>query len=249
MGRIRTPAIGGLVEDNPLASGATTLTSAGLAALPTFAAGDWGIITFDPNGRTGEPFSKKVTAHTAGATTATIEAAAIQGTARSIDRDTPWRLTDILDQDGNGSGLIGLTAYNPAANTTVTSTSSTVSDVDATNALVSFVAPPSGIVLVRLTALQTSISSSGYYWGLRSGTDTPVFMAGLGATTSIAKMAVPGRVSGLTPGTTYNWKWCHRTYNNSATATIYYGQDSANSGSALWNPYGPLMMEVWAVNV
>lgn len=81
---------GGLVEDNPLASGATTLNSAGLASLPAVTSGDHMLITFDPDGNTGAPYVKRVTAHTASATSATIEAAAVVGTARAIDRDVPW---------------------------------------------------------------------------------------------------------------------------------------------------------------
>lgn len=81
---------GGLVENNPLAAAATSLTSAGLAALPAVGATEHVVIVFDPDGTTGVPFAKRVTAHTAAATTATIEAAAIIGTAREIAQDTPW---------------------------------------------------------------------------------------------------------------------------------------------------------------
>lgn len=82
--------IGGLVEDNPLASAATVLTSAGLAAMPAVGSTEHMQIVFDPDGLTGAPYAKRVTAHTAAATTATIEATAVIGTARAIDRDTPW---------------------------------------------------------------------------------------------------------------------------------------------------------------
>lgn len=90
--RVRALAVGGLVEDNPLAAAGTTLTSAGLAALPAIGSTEHAAIIFDPDGSFGgAPFVKYVTAHTLGAPTATITAAAQEGTtARQIDRDTPW---------------------------------------------------------------------------------------------------------------------------------------------------------------
>lgn len=88
--RVYANWIGGLVEDNPLAAAATTLTSAGLAAMPAIGSTQHLVVVFDPDGLTGAPFAKRVTAHTASATTATIEAAAVIGTARDIARDTPW---------------------------------------------------------------------------------------------------------------------------------------------------------------
>lgn len=104
--------VGGLVEDNPLAAAATTLTSSGLAALPAVASTEHYLIVFDPDGITGAPFAKRVTAHTAGATTATIEAAAIIGTARQIDRDVPWVHSLVAGDFGSHA------AYDPTANTT-----------------------------------------------------------------------------------------------------------------------------------
>lgn len=238
MGRIRTPAIGGLVEDNPLASGATTLTSAGLAALPTFGASDWGIVTFDPDGRTGEPFSKLMTAHTAGATTATIAAAAIQGTARSIDRDVRWAFTDIMDQDGNGAGLLGITSYNPASATDVATTAAALADVDATNAKVDFTVPPSGKVLARVTARATGASSTTIAWGLKDGSTTVgVETVIIGGALSVHTTAA-WLITGLTAGAAKTYKLAH--YREYGSGTVYTGY-----GGTL----GPLIMEVWAVNV
>lgn len=83
-------AVGGLVEDNPLASGATTLTSAGLAALPAIGSTQVAKGVFDPDGRSGEPEIFYITAHTAAATTATIVRGREGTTARQHDRDTRW---------------------------------------------------------------------------------------------------------------------------------------------------------------
>lgn len=88
--RLRALAIGGLIEDNPLASGGTTLTSAGLAALPAIGTTEHAAIVLDPDGMFGAPEIAYVTAHTTGATTATITRGQESTTARQHDRDVPW---------------------------------------------------------------------------------------------------------------------------------------------------------------
>lgn len=90
MARLHLNFIGGLVEDNPLAVAATTLTSAALAAVPAIAAPDYMPITLDPDGIDGAPEIVWVTAHTAGATTATIARAQESTTARQHLRDIEW---------------------------------------------------------------------------------------------------------------------------------------------------------------
>jgi hypothetical protein len=100
--RIFANLCGGIVEDNPLAAAGTTLTSAGLAAMPVIGSTEHIVVVFDPDGVTGTPFAKRVTAHTSGATTATIEAAEYTaeglGSARDVPRDTPWVAT-IMAED------------------------------------------------------------------------------------------------------------------------------------------------------
>lgn len=88
--RVRALAIGGLVEDNPLAVGGVTLTSAGLAAMPAIGATEHAAITLDPDGIFGAPEVAYITAHTAGAVTATIARGQETTTARQHDRDVPW---------------------------------------------------------------------------------------------------------------------------------------------------------------
>lgn len=233
--RVRTAAVGGLVEDNPLAAAATTLTSAGLSALPLFGASDFALVVFDPNGRTGEPFAKRITAHAAVANTATIDATAIYGTARAVPQGTPWRLTDILDQDGNGSGLIGYNSYGGVQDYTTSSTSGV--DVDATNMKVSFVAPPSGKVLVRLTAVcyNTSGVASGL-WGLREGGADLTYALAIGSTSGFS-VSRNLEVSGLTPGAAKTYKWAFKV-NGGTTHHLITGGDN-----------GIATMEVLAVNV
>ena len=89
--RVRQLAVGGLVEDNPLTSGATTLTSAGLAAVSGGIGSTQHLaIVLDPDGIDGAPEIAYVTALTAGAGSATVARGQEDTTARSHAAGTPW---------------------------------------------------------------------------------------------------------------------------------------------------------------
>lgn len=94
MSRVRQHHIGGLVEDNPLAAGATTLTSADLVRMREIVAPDYMAIMLDPDGRFGIPEIAYVTAHGDGEQTATLLRGQEQiygsSAARKHERDTPW---------------------------------------------------------------------------------------------------------------------------------------------------------------
>ena len=90
MARLHYNFLGGLVEDNPLLVGATTLNSAGLAALPAIASPDIVPITIDPDGIFGAPEIAHITAHAAGATSATILREQEGTTKREHPRDIEW---------------------------------------------------------------------------------------------------------------------------------------------------------------
>jgi hypothetical protein len=83
--------IGGLVEDNPLTVGATTLTSAGLADVTGGVGSTQHLaIVLDPDGVDGDPEVVWVTALTGGAGSATIARGKEGTVARQHDMDTPW---------------------------------------------------------------------------------------------------------------------------------------------------------------
>lgn len=85
--------MGGMIEDDPLAIGATTMTSQALAALPLITAGsNYAAITLDPDGTEGEPEIVWVTEHTTLSQTATIlrEPPGENSTAREHSNDTYW---------------------------------------------------------------------------------------------------------------------------------------------------------------
>lgn len=88
--RSRTNFVGGLVEDNPLTNVATTLNSAGLAALPVIDTTNHAALILDPDGIHGAPEIVHVTAHSASSTTATILRAQESTSARQHLRDTYW---------------------------------------------------------------------------------------------------------------------------------------------------------------
>jgi hypothetical protein len=139
-----------------------------------------------------------------------------------------------------------LLAYKFYAGGNKATVSATIEDADATNLAVTFTAPASGNVLVRLTA--QSIPDTGanhqgaqHQWGLRESTTTIAGphtvsrdTAGNGYTfVQAASVAFP--ITGLTPGNSYTYKWAHLV---TASGTASIGASSNN---------GPAVMEVWAL--
>lgn len=88
--RVRANFLSGVVDDNPLTVGATTLTSSSLASFPVINTTNHAMIVLDPNGTAGTPEIVMVTAHGAGATTATIVRAQEGTTARQHNQTIPW---------------------------------------------------------------------------------------------------------------------------------------------------------------
>jgi hypothetical protein len=88
--RVRQNFLGGKVDDNPLTSGATTLTSSALAAMVAIGSTQHLPIVLDPDGIFGAPEIAYVTAHSASATTATILRAQEGTTARAHQQDVDW---------------------------------------------------------------------------------------------------------------------------------------------------------------
>ena len=247
---------GGRVQENPLAASATSMTNPAFIPLPAITAGQHAPIIFDPDGDDGGPFVKWITAHTLGSDTVTITATAQEtwaggGTERAVSFETPFVLgatqLDFPGQPG-GMGLIGRTYYNPnetggGGSTLYTTTSTTFVDVDATNLAVTFIVPPSGRVMVRLTATcYVAAAGFAHYWGLRESTTilTPQYNA-TQSTNVESKSAVLHVVSGLNPGDTKTWKWAYRV-SGASTSGIRVGGSQVNDAA------GAATMEVWTVN-
>lgn len=90
MSRVKTAFVSGTVENDPLASGGTTLTSTGLTSLPVIAAPDIAVIVIDPAGSGGAPEVVYVTAHSSSADSATIVRAREGSSAREHASTIPW---------------------------------------------------------------------------------------------------------------------------------------------------------------
>lgn len=140
----------------------------------------------------------------------------------------------------HAGSLIGLTNYGPGTALSVSTTSTSFADVDATNLAVSFTVPASGNVLVKLQAGASVSSSTEMSWGLRESTtnlnDGIVCYSGAGS------LEVQGHISfyvtGLTPGASKTYKFAHaRVFGSGSCVTRCGGGSGTN---------GPAVMEVWA---
>lgn len=136
---------------------------------------------------------------------------------------------------GSTTELLGVKAYNPAAEMAAATTSTTLVDVDATNLAATFTVPASGSVLVRLNARAYNTTTGWLLWGLR---DAGVNVNGTGQL--ITYNQDQGRrtgtllVTGLTPGATKTYTWAHRVSGGTGT-TFAGGTDN-----------GPAVMEIWS---
>jgi hypothetical protein len=127
-----------------------------------------------------------------------------------------------------GSSLLGITSF---AGSTYTTSSATLADVDATNLKVTFTAPASGNVLVRLTCNGHPSSGNYMQWGLReSTTDLGTAVRASDTTTDWVLSTVAVYLTGVSAGShTYKWSFA----SSSGTATLHTG-------------IGPAVMEVWS---
>lgn len=133
------------------------------------------------------------------------------------------------------SGTLLASTSNSLVN--ATNNTATFTDVDATNAAVTFTAPASGKVIIRVNAFGNNGGNGGQLvWGLREATTnlagTSVSMTGTsGAITVRGAFAV--EITGLTGGTAHTYKLAQR---QAGTAGL-----NAQTGNS-----EPFLMEVWA---
>ena len=150
-----------------------------------------------------------------------------------------WSVVNLKGGAAVQSGLIAYKRYAPATQEIKSTTSGTFADADATNLVVTFVAPPSGAVLIRLGAHQDISPTGGFHqWNLRSGSsDVAGSSVQAGRESEGVFTSVPIILTGLTPGTSYTYKWGYRT--SAGTARLLMGDASPT------NETGPAVMEVW----
>jgi lysophospholipase L1-like esterase len=139
-----------------------------------------------------------------------------------------------------GENMLALTAYDPPTMGGYTTTT-TLAEMDTAHLSVSFIAPESGRVLVRLTAQAYLTGYDGnLVWGLRSGQSVvgvPCQVTGHQPTNEVNTFSRPFPISGLIPGTEYTLAWC--AMHSNAAWVNRWGGGVLGCGAAV--------MEVWAV--
>lgn len=101
--RFRQNFISGVVDDNPLTLGATTLNSTALTALDVIDSTNHAVIVLDPDGADGDPEIIYVTAHTASASSATVVRGREGTSARAHNQNTIWRHGPIVSDFGGSA--------------------------------------------------------------------------------------------------------------------------------------------------
>ena len=170
--------LAGSITDNPLASGATTITSPDFSALPTIASPNTMWLILDPLGTGGTPEIVQVTTHTAGATTVTatrgLQTADGGSATRSHASGTAWT-SGLTTSDV--SGLFGHvqrgTTTSAAFSGTPANASGTISFPSTFANTPTVVATCSAITGNTGTVCNvTSVTTTGFNYRLQVVTDT-----------------------------------------------------------------------------
>lgn len=174
----------------------------------------------------------------------TMGAALVAGTGITIIPNDGADTITVAASGGSGAAIARV-VYDPATSASITTTSTSLVDVDATNLAITFTAT-SSIVDVVLDGSATHTTAVGYtLWGLREGT-TGVGKQQLaafgGSTTAVVNPAQRTiRVTGLTPGNSYTYKWAHRVTAGGG-GFLAGGSDTSGVNSS----FGAAIIEVYA---
>lgn len=143
------------------------------------------------------------------------------------------------------AGLLASVQYAPATAGSSQATSTTVVAADTTHLTILFTAPASGNVLVRLTGLANiGVAGTAFFWGVATHNTTTIqgVLATATESTTVVSCSCAIKITGLTPGNSYQWDWvlaCGAAH----TGTLYYSGITVPEGV---NNDGPAVMEVWA---
>lgn len=143
------------------------------------------------------------------------------------------------------STLLAVHKYGPSSTATIYTPSSTAYvDVDATNMAITFTAPASGNILVRMSSWADAAATGEGYWGLRESTSNLA-----GSMGNVLRAQTPGDeafvsyvvyLTGVGAGShTYKWSFAADTNASGRTRIILA------DGSAV-TKFAPAIMEVWA---
>lgn len=191
--RVRANFTGGLVDDNPLTSSATTLTSNALQALQVIDATKHMVIVLDPDGYGGTPEIAYLTGHTSAAATATILRGQEGSTARPHLQDTPWVHSAVVSD-------YPVPVVYTVPTTTTNSSTSLASLATPITATVTVLAGQ----VVDVEAMIDAFNSGDnlVYWGLRRN-PTTVLCKGTMYTASVGTRpnSMTARWTDIAPGT------------------------------------------------
>lgn len=139
--------------------------------------------------------------------------------------------------------IIGIKQYAPVGLAAYNSTTTAGAALDTTNLTVSFVAPPSGSVLVSLEA-DCILTSGSLGWGVFDHTLGTL----VGNWCTVTKINIGrGRyeqlLTGLTPGLAYQYDWAGANGTAAATVTTYAQATTSFAPASV----GPALMKVTAV--
>lgn len=139
------------------------------------------------------------------------------------------------------SSLLAVNVYAPGSAVIYNVTSATLSDVDATNMVVTFTAPASGNVLVKLSAWCDMGTSAWLWWSLREATTNlgnPVMVIGANGA---AHVSISIYLSGISGGS-HTYKWSAADKHDGTDARIIV----SDGGNTTTQIFPPAVMEVWA---
>lgn len=135
-----------------------------------------------------------------------------------------------------GGGPAAVTQY--AASDAPSTNSTSLVAADSAHLAVTFTAPASGRVLVRLTGVAHNAAANARWGLLNASGGAQVGTAALVANSigTYLQVSLPVVVPGLTPGTPYTFQWAHSTSSVSSATVL-----EVDSGAT----FGPATMEVW----
>jgi uncharacterized protein (UPF0333 family) len=164
----------------------------------------------------------------------------IDSTSHQLSRkNSSGTVVNLETNQAAASSLLAVGLYAPSAQTIYSITGTSMADVDATNMIVTFTAPASGKILVRLNAFADETSVGEFYWGLResssdiSGSITRIIRE----TGSDRYVSMPIYLTGVSAGS-HTYKWSAAVSTGTSRIII---QDGSATGK-----WGPAIMEVWS---
>ncbi len=164
----------------------------------------------------------------------------IDSTSHQLSRkNSSGTIVNLETNQAAASSLLAVGLYAPSAQTIYTITGTSMADVDATNMKVTFTAPASGNVLIRLNAYCDETGTGEFYWGLResssdiSGSITRV----LRETASQRYLSMPVYLTGVSGGS-HTYKWSAAVSGGTSRIIV---QDGSATGK-----WGAAILEVWS---